>query len=256
MKAIRKNSLDSIECINWRWKSFLDYSISSLSRLQIESLPIDKEFLEKETNCALKENYVKVKTSTWACKSPKLKKIRAACIDGGNIASVLNLVINPLEDFELPFFGADLVTLPNGHLLALDLQPVLKEDSIHTRMVWEQLLPLHQHWQSMLPWGGDIPKEAQSFFSPGFLWTRLPQSKESDQLIEKVVYPAFKDYLNLYLKLVERANLVVKSRAKSLLKGQQEYLKYRADKDPARSMLTRFYGKEWTESYILNVLFN
>ena len=46
------------------------------------------------------------------------------------------------------------------------------------------------------------------------------------------------------------------SRAEYLLEGQRRYLNYRAEKDPARSMLTRFYGKEWTESYIHNILFN
>jgi phycoerythrobilin:ferredoxin oxidoreductase len=31
---------------------------------------------------------------------------------------------------------------------------------------------------------------------------------------------------------------------------------YRAEKDPARGMLTRFHGAEWTEAYIHGVLFD
>ena len=45
-------------------------------------------------------------------------------------------------------------------------------------------------------------------------------------------------------------------RAALLLSGQKRYTAYRAEKDPARGMLTRFYGSEWTESYIHGVLFD
>ncbi|EAQ73529.1 phycoerythrobilin:ferredoxin oxidoreductase, partial [Synechococcus sp. WH 5701] len=94
------------------------------------------------------------------------------------------------------------------------------------------------------------------FFSPGFLWTRLPLGDEGDQLIESVVRPAFNDYLRLYLELAEAAKPVTDDRRDHLLAGQRRYTDYRAEKDPARGMLTRFYGSEWTENYIHTVLFD
>ena len=45
-------------------------------------------------------------------------------------------------------------------------------------------------------------------------------------------------------------------RQKTLLAGQRRYTDYRAEKDPARGMLTRFHGSEWTETYIHSVLFD
>ena len=45
------------------------------------------------------------------------------------------------------------------------------------------MIPLHTRWQKLLPSGGAIPKEAQSFFSPGFLWTRLPLNDNSDKVV-------------------------------------------------------------------------
>jgi len=43
---------------------------------------------------------------------------------------------------------------------------------------------------------------------------------------------------------------------KELIKGQNNYLNYRRDNDPARPMLSSLFGKEFTESLIEEVLFS
>jgi len=42
---------------------------------------------------------------------------------------------------------------------------------------------------------------------------------------------------------------------KELINGQNNYLNYRRDNDPARPMLSSLFGKEFTESLIKEVLF-
>ena len=42
---------------------------------------------------------------------------------------------------------------------------------------------------------------------------------------------------------------------KELSTGQNNYLQYRKNKDPARPMLSSLFGKEFTESLINEVLF-
>ena len=256
MNIERRNSLDKVDLLNWRWEPFLNEVITSLSVFSLQPYPIPVEYLNKEDSIGTKINPKTVKTSTWACKTNKIRQARASCIKAGTNISVLNLVISPFHTYDLPFFGIDFVSLPSGHLLAMDLQPALKNDPIHTKDVWSRLIPLHSHWQSLLPDGGDIPQEAKSFFSPGFLWTRLPLSQGSDQLIQDIVWPAFKSYLNLYIDLLIGAKQISNLRASNVLDGQKSYMNYRAYKDPARKMLTSFYGKEWTEQYIHKVLFD
>lgn len=256
MSVMRQNSLEPVCMPNWRWAPFLNHAIDSIKSLEPEPYPIPKEYLQRHALTGSKARPLQVMTSTWGCKTTKLRQVRAACVEASAAASVLNFVINPQHDFDLPFFGADLVTLPSGHLLALDLQPVLKEDPAHTRHVWDRLIPLYEKWKAKLPDGGPIPEEAQPYFSPGFLWTRLPLDSTSDELINAVIMPAFCDYLYLYLELVKTADSVMPDRAEQLLAGQRRYTDYRAEKDPARGMLTRFYGSEWTEAYIHNVLFD
>ena len=240
----------------WRWQQFLNHATEALLPLQPVAYPIEERFLRCEGVTGSKAKPVGVTTATWACSTKKLRQVRAACVDAGGAASVLNFVCNPSCDFDLPFFGADLVTLPSGHLIALDLQPALKLDSMHTTLVWERLIPIFNKWKGTLPPGGPIPKEAEPHFSPAFLWTRLPLGTEGDSIIESAVFPAFVAYFNLYLDLVTQALPVNEHRREQLLAGQRRYVTYRAEKDPARGMLTRFHGSQWTEAYIHQVLFD
>jgi phycoerythrobilin:ferredoxin oxidoreductase len=68
---------------------------------------------------------------------------------------------------------------------------------------------------------------------------------------------AFKDYLQAYLTFVDQAEPVTDpDRLAAIYEAQMRYLRYRAEKDPARGMLKRFYGEEWTEEYIHGFLFD
>ena len=255
MNSPRNNSLEPVKLPGWRWQPFFDFIIQSVSNLSLSNIIIPKDFLQKEKICNLNKKNISAKTVTWAGENTQLKKIRAACVEVNEVASVLNFVINPRHNIEMPFFGADFVSLPSGHLLALDFQPILKDDVSHMEVILDKLLPIHKYWQSFLPSGGNIPKEAQEFFSPAFLWSRLPLGEEGEKLINEVLFPAFRDYLSLYLNLLQDKKFVSGERSMELLAGQKRYLRYRTKKDPARNMLSRFYGSQWTESYINEILF-
>jgi phycoerythrobilin:ferredoxin oxidoreductase len=175
------------------------------------------------------------------------------CVDQG--IHVLNLVVFP-SLANMPVLGMDLVTLPGSkHLVAMDFQPTSSlsgQLSLPTQ-VEERLKELHQkHTASgALPWGGDIPEPAQRYFSPYAIWTRL---KGPLDVIEDNVFPAFCDYVDLYF---EYASSVCASDgdATEENEGQASYLNYRRTNDPARPMLQRLYGEEWTERLIETVLF-
>ena len=256
MQSNRSNSLDPISISNWRWAYFLDETIKAFSTFQTRPYQIDNDFLFRESFFGSSSNPKKVILETWGLKTEKIRQARCACLQAGEITSVMNLVITPFNNYDLPFFGADFVTLPNGHLIALDLQPALKDDINHTQHVWDKLKPIHSKWQSKLPSGGDIPAEARQYFSPAFLWSRIPLGEEGDKLISQIIKPAFDEYLNCFLDLVRDAKMISKERSFKMLNGQKEYMRYRAEKDPARGMLRGFFGELWTESYINNILFD
>ena len=235
------------------YQPFLDSAIAILKeRLDLEPYPIPAGFERQEAIAGKGKRQETVLTTSHAFCSSKLRQIRAAHVQGGDSLQVLNFVIFPQLDYDLPFFGGDLVTLPGGHLIAIDMQPLFQNEAYQAKYT-EPILPMFHAYQQDLPWGGDFPEEAQPFFSPAFLWTR-PQVSE---VVETKVFAAFKDYLNAYLDFVEQAEKVTERRKLAdILAAQKRYIDYRATKDPARGMLTRLYGSEWTEEYIHGFLFD
>ena len=182
----------------------------------------------------------------------------------------------------LPIFGADIVSLPgNKHLVALDFQPVLplNEKNGDASLLPPQyseleskLQKIHEKYQKsnsdidepLLAWGGDIPEQAERFFSPYALWTRLSNDDAIDT-VQTVVWEAYKEYIDLYFELMNAVQSDIyagklefaakEEEANPVWDGQLEYLDYRRTNDPARPMLQRLYGNEWAESVIGDVLF-
>ncbi|WP_036482746.1 phycoerythrobilin:ferredoxin oxidoreductase [Myxosarcina sp. GI1] len=235
------------------YQPFLDRAIAILQeRLDLQPYPIPSGFERKEEITGKGKRQEKVTTTSHAFKSDKLRQIRAAHVQGRNSLQVLNFVIFPEPIYDLPFFGADLVTLPGGHLIALDMQPLFHTAAYRAKYT-EPILPLFEKYQQHLSWGGDFPEEAKQFFSPAFLWTRPQETK----IVQTTVLEAFCDYLQAYLNFVDAA--IAKTERQQLndiLQAQKNYLNYRAAKDPARGMFTRLYGSEWTEEYIHGFLFD
>ncbi|WP_017326201.1 phycoerythrobilin:ferredoxin oxidoreductase [Synechococcus sp. PCC 7336] len=236
------------------YQPFLDWAIATLQeRLSLSPYPIPEGFESKSAVSGKGKRQTEVLTTSFACQSPKLRQIRAAHVQGGEALQVLNFVIFPQLNYDLPFFGGDLVTLPGGHLIALDMQPLFRDDPAYREKYADPVMPSFERHRQQLSWGGDFPAEARAFFSPAFLWTRPTETA----VVETQVFEAFRDYLNLYLEFVDRAEPVTDpERREAILQAQLRYLRYRAEKDPARGMFTRLYGPEWTEEYIHGFLFD
>ncbi len=236
------------------YQPFLDYAIATLQeRLELSPYPIPEGFERKEGVMGKGKRQENVLTTSHAFKSKKLRQIRAAHVQGGNSLQVLNFVIFPELNYDLPFFGGDLVTLPGGHLIAIDMQPLFRDDPAYQEKYTKPILPIFEKHRGNLEWGGDFPEEAQQFFSPAFLWTRPQETK----VVQTQVFNAFCDYLQAYLNFVEQAEEITDSKQlDNILQAQKRYLNYRAAKDPARGMFTRLYGTEWTEEYIHGFLFD
>jgi phycoerythrobilin:ferredoxin oxidoreductase len=172
------------------------------NRLDLQYYPIPEGFEVKEATVGKgKKPTQEIVTTSYAFASEKLRQIRAAHVQDRSSLQVLYFVIFLHLNFDLPFFGADLVTLGGGHLITLDMQPLFGGEADYQAKYTAPIEQIFQAHQPHLPWGGDFPEEAKQFFSPPFLWTRPKET----EVVETRVFAAFKDYLAAYLDLVDRA---------------------------------------------------
>jgi len=240
---------------DWRWHHFLKYLINNLSKNNCLEKKIPTEYSSKESTYGSRKSKKNVNLFTWgATHKKRIKFARAVCINSPNY-SVLNFLIIPNTIYNVPFFGVDFVSLPNSHLLVLDFQPSLKIQNQYSDELLEKLKKIKAHCHLSLPVAEKMSADVSRFFSPGVIWSKLPKDERSDFLIANQLYNSFKEYLNLYLEILfesKEANMVVQE---ELISGQNNYLKYRKDNDPARPMLSSLFGKEFTESLIKEVLF-
>ena len=240
----------------WRWVNFIKLLISELHKYQCIEHKISSDFSYKESIYGSKKLKKNVNLSTWcATHHKRINFARAVCINSPSY-SVLNFLIIPNTLYNVPFLGVDLVSLPTSHLLVLDFQPSLKVVNQFNSELLEQLSKLKEACHLYLPVAEKMPEDVARFFSPGLIWSRLPKEKQSDYLIDNQLYQSFKQYLKLYLKTLFKSDEVGQDLQQELIDGQNDYLNYRRDKDPARPMLSSLFGKDYTESLINKVLFS
>ncbi len=240
----------------WRWANYIKFLISKLDKYQCVEHKIPSDFSYKDSTYGSTTSKKNVNLFTWgATHQKRINFARAVCINSPNY-SVLNFLIIPNTIYNIPFFGVDFVSLPTSHLLVLDFQPSMKvEDQFNSELL-EQLTTLKKSCHLSLPVADKMSEDVARFFSPGLIWSRLPKHQESDYLIENQLYHSFKEYLNLYLNILFESEEVGLDLQQKLINGQNDYLNYRRDKDPAKPMLSSLFGKHFTESLINNVLFS
>ena len=240
----------------WIWSNYLQYLVSHLKKYNCSEKKISTEYAYKESFYGSKQSKKIANLFTWgAIHIERIKFARAVCIHSPNY-SVLNFLIIPNTNYNIPFFGVDFVSLPNSHLIVLDFQPSINIENQFSSELLNKLVKLKNICHSSLPIAEKMSDDVKKFFSPGLIWSKLPKEKNSDYLISNELYSSFIQYLNLYLKILFEGDKVNENFRKILTDGQYNYLKYRRDKDPARPMLSNLFGKDFTESLIKEVLFS
>ena len=237
---------------------FVELALRLFSDAHIEQqpYPVDQSLLNRQTVVGTGKREQEVQLSVYAFSAPKLRQVRLVHIEGGSSLQVLNFCMFPSLEYGLPAFAADLVTLPGGHLIALDYAPFTNPESDATFAPEGALAAAYTKHRRSLPDGGALPEAATRYFSPYFLWSRLP-TPEADAAIQQDVLPAFEEYLSGYLKLISDATPLSEPAELAQVEARQlSYATYRAEQDPARPMLTRLFGETYAERLIREVLFD
>ena len=238
----------------WRWSKFQKYIIYELDRYDFQEYKIPSEYFYRESAYGSRKNNKNAILCTWAGKNHRINFCRSVCINSPSYC-VLNFLVIPKSQYNIPFLGIDFVSLPNYHLIVLDFQPSLKISKQFDKNLLQKLLIIKDEFHKEVPMAAKMSEQIAQFFSPGVIWSKLPKDEISENLIINNLYPTFQKYLDLYLNILSKAEEVDLEVQKELINGQIKYLEYRKSKDPARPMLKVLFGETFTESLINNFLF-
>ena len=238
----------------WRWSKFQKYIIYKLDQYDFQEYKIPSEYSFRKSTYGSRKNNLNAILCTWAGKNERINFCRSVCINSPSYC-VLNFLIIPKSQYNIPFLGVDFVSLPNYHLIVLDFQPSWHISKQFDKNLLKELITIKEEFHQKVPMAAKMSEHIAQFFSPGVIWSKLPKEEKSENLINNNLYPTFKKYLDLYLNILFRAEEVDLKFQKELINGQIQYLEYRKCKDPARPMLKVLFGETFTESLINNLLF-
>ena len=238
----------------WRWAKYLKCLLSKSKEFELTEKVISPKFSYLESLYGSEKNKKIVNIYNWAAVSNRIMLARALCINSPNYA-VLNFLIIPESTYNMPFLGLDFVSLPGYHLIVLDFQPSIKLEKQFKKEWLDKLLNIKNKFYQQFPLKQEMSAEFSSFFSPALIWMKLPKETNSDHLISNQLFDVFQQYLNLYFDILYTESKVKKDLKTEIIKGQKFYLEFRKDKDPARPMLKKLFGSDFTEALLTNILF-
>ncbi|MDY7022212.1 MAG: 15,16-dihydrobiliverdin:ferredoxin oxidoreductase [Cyanobacteriota bacterium] len=230
------------------FQPFLHYLEKELfSRFSLSSRPIspDLEFQisQRGKNPAMIES--------WCYECPELRKIRYTYINAGETAQIFNSVIYPSYEYDLPLLGIDFLAFGKKKILVvLDFQPLFREPEYMEKYI-EPMAPIRAKYDELAQGLEMKFYDANQYFSPYLLF-----AKTDAETVVNSLLPAYKEYIQLYWQLLEKADPKRdREDIENIIKAQKDYDQYSAERDPASGLFSSYFGHEWSEKFLHEFLF-
>eukprot|EP00903_Cladosiphon_okamuranus_P007101 g6900.t1 len=186
--------------------------------------------------------------------SPEVRKVRLSYFDAGDKVQVLNAVIYPHPSLDMPLLGIDLISFGGKHLAGIDFQPLYEDDKCRSRYS-AKLAPIKDKYPEFAQKMSPRFYDSARFFSEEMLFGRY----EDESLVGEKLYPAFEEYLSVYISDLLKASAEggdssPEAQAR-ILDRHRAYDQYNAERDPAHGLFRNYYGEAFSEDFMDNFLF-
>jgi 15,16-dihydrobiliverdin:ferredoxin oxidoreductase len=188
---------------------------------------------------------------SWCYQCPELRKIRYTYMDAGDAMQVLNCVMYPSYQYDLPFLGVDFLSFGKvKNLVVMDFQPLFQDAAYQAKYI-QRLQSLHVKYADLVQGLEMKSYDANQYFSKYLLFAKVEA-----EVVPTRVFAAFKDYLNLYWEMIDAAIPFTDSAdIQRIVTAQKEYDQYSADRDPAHGLFSSHFGNEWANRFLYEFLF-
>ena len=188
---------------------------------------------------------------SWCYQCQELRKIRYTYIDAGETAQVFNSVIYPAHHYDIPLLGIDFLTFGKKKILVvLDFLPLFQDQAYQEKYI-EQMKPIRDQYNDLAQNLEMKFYDANQYFSKYLLF-----AKTDAETVKNRLFPAYKQYINLYFQMLGNAEPLTGSESiKRVVEAQKDYDQYSAERDPAAGLFSSYFGHEWSERFLHEFLF-
>jgi len=235
-----------VENSHLTWMEAVQNQIELLSELGFEKLDVDSKF-------TLKTGSKKPsRIASMAFKSEVFRKVRITYVDAGENMQVTNSLFYPSYEYDIPMLGIDLISLGRKRVLVgVDFQPLYPTEEYSARYI-DFLAPIKAKYEGLQGSPSGKIYNDTSFFSRNMLFGRY----ENETMVDSEAIPASREYLNAYMKLAQKAVPNCSATHMAMVRERQAaYDAMNAEKDPAKPLFDSYFGKEWSDSFIHDFLF-
>ncbi len=227
------------------FQEFLEKELSTRFELQSRPIPFGLESMVSERG----KNPASIQS--WCYQCPQLRKIRYTYIDAGETSQIFNSVIYPAHNYDLPLLGIDFLSFGQKKILVvLDFQPLFRDQAYLDKYI-EPMSQIRDKYNDLAQQLEMKFYDANQYFSKNLLFAKT----DAETVINRL-FPAFKEYINLYWQLVEQATPVTNPASRQrIIKAQKDYDQYSAERDPASGLFTSYFGHQWSERFLYEFLF-
>ncbi|MBI5375767.1 MAG: hypothetical protein HZA77_10040 [Candidatus Schekmanbacteria bacterium] len=208
--------------------------------------PLKEEFLYKkvEHEGKIVENMAR----TYHCE--KLKHISLSKLVVHGVVQSHNFSIFPDGNYDLPFFGTDIVIFDKMIVCFCDLQPYIRDEESVQKYItpMKPLYEKYKHIPNEMPRGRDWLAEISSNFGLSVTTTDVSYVEEA--------FRGAMEYFQLFTTYLKKAEpLKDEKRKEEIKKGREHVIAMYTEYDPGYGPMKKYFGKEWTDYYFHNILF-
>ncbi|MGF1487589.1 MAG: 15,16-dihydrobiliverdin:ferredoxin oxidoreductase [Prochloraceae cyanobacterium] len=227
------------------FREYLEEELFKHFNLEKRAIPPGLEFNQSDRG----KNQATIQS--WCYKSPQLRKIRYTYIDAGESAQIFNSVIYPAHNYDIPLLGIDFLTFGKvKNLVVLDFLPLFNDRAYQDKYV-EPMAKIRDRYRDLAQ---NIPMkfyDANRYFSKYILF-----AKTDKETIVKRLFPAYKEYIQLYWQILEDAEFLTEPQEiDRIVTAQKDYDCYSAERDPAHGLFSSYFGSEWADRFLHEFLF-
>ena len=188
---------------------------------------------------------------SWCYQCPQLRKIRYTYIDAGETAQVFNSVIYPSHHYDIPLLGIDFLAFGKKKILVvLDFQPLFR-DRVYQEKYIEPMRSIRDKYNELAQNLEMKFYDANQYFSKYLLFAKT----DADTVVKRL-FPAYQEYVQLYWQMLDKAEILSDPEdIQRIVKAQQDYDQYSAERDPAHGLFSSYFGAEWAEKFLYDFLF-